>query len=354
MLARSIELAGARQGHDPLASILTQGCLMRTFTFFRRGVFVMSLVSTMWGMASPASAADLAFKAPPPPPATGLDIHGFFDAGVATDFMTARGLYLIRNKPVTGIDMGLIADLYKNKGGFINKVSIYAGTYFQLSNGYHPLPAGVTNSTFSEFDWWAGGTVSFAHNWAFDAQYYEIISPQSLWFNQRNLQLTLSYDDTSWGLPVQFKPYVLGWYQLDGTPNVGGTNKNGYIQFGSNLTWDLTSTYGVKFIAPTYVSVGPKDYWKSTGCGTVATAPCAASNGGVFSTGLTAVVPVTWVPKNYGNWAIKGGFQYYHLINDGLLAAQVAFGGPGTGVVPTYADAKRDIAVGFVGIGFTF
>ncbi|HEY0220538.1 MAG TPA: hypothetical protein VGC26_12365, partial [Afipia sp.] len=159
-------------------------------------------------------AADLTYKAPPPPPATlPLDIHGFFDVGVATDFVTARGSYLIRNTPVTGIDMGLIGDVYKNQSGFINKISVYAGTYFQLSDGYHPLPLGTNESSFSEFDWWAGATIGFAGNWAFDAQYYEIISPQNLWVDQRNIQLTLSYDDTSWGLPIQFKPYVRGWYQ---------------------------------------------------------------------------------------------------------------------------------------------
>lgn len=296
-----------------------------------------------------ASAADLTYKAPPPPPATlPLDIHGFLDVGVATDFVTARGSYLIRHKPVTGIDMGLIADVYKNKSNFINKISVYAGTYFQLSDGYQPNSS--PNSSFTEFDWWAGATIGFAGNWALDAQYYEIISPQGLWINQRSIQTTLSYDDTSWGLPIQFKPYVLGWYQTAGTPNVGGAyHSGGYAQFGSNLTWDLSKSYGVTFVAPTYVSVGPKDYWRTTSCGTVLTAPCAASNGGVFSTGLTAIVPISWVPSNFGKWAVKGGFQYYHLINDGLLAQQWV-----VGTVPTFADAKRDIVVGFIGAGFTF
>lgn len=325
---------------------------MTTSTSIRHGLVAASLAFASLATAGAASAADLIVKAPPPPPATlPLDIHGFFDVGVASDFVTARGSYLIKGTPVTGIDMGLSADIYKNKAGFINKISVYGGTYFQLSDGYQPLPPGANNNdSFTEFDWWTGATVGFAGNWAIDAQYYEIISPQQLWDDQRNIQLTLSYDDTSWGLPVQFKPYIRGWYETSGTPNTGGTNKSGYAQFGSNFTWDLTKQgYGVTFVLPTYVSVGPKDYWKSTGCGTVSTAPCAASNGGVFSTGLTAVVPVTWIPKNFGSWSIKGGFQYYHLINDGLLAQQVA-----VGTATSYATAKRDIVVGFGGVGFSF
>jgi hypothetical protein len=60
-------------------------------------------------------------------------------------------------------------------------------------------------------------------------------------------------------------------------------------------------------------------------------------------------VPITWIPKNYGNWTVRGGFQYYHLINDYLLQGQV-----NTGVAANYAAAKRDIVVGFGGIGFNF
>lgn len=323
---------------------------MNIVTWTGNGLFAAALALASTGGAA---AADLPTAKEAPAPLlteAPLDIHGFVDIGVGSDFVTARGSYLIKGMAVTAIDNGLILDVYKNKTGFINKVSVYAGTYFQLSNGYHP----ATSGSFSEFDWWTGATVSFANNWAFDAQYYSIVSPEGLWVDQQNLQFTLSYDDTSWGLPIQFKPYVLGWYQMAGSPNTGGKNQSGYVQLGSNLTWDLTKKYGVKFIAPTYISFGPSDYWKSSGCGLLSTSPCSASSAGLFSTGLTAVVPVTWVPKNYGSWSVKAGFQYYHLINDGLLAQQVAFDGPGSGVVPTYGDAKRDIVVAFGGVGFTF
>jgi hypothetical protein len=52
----------------------------------------------------------------------------------------------------------------------------------------------------------------------------------------------------------------------------------------------------------------------------------------------------------------------YHIINDALLAAQQAgqvVPGPqlalvGTGVVPFFPQAKRDVAVFSTGFGFTF
>jgi hypothetical protein len=81
----------------------------------------------------------------------------------------------------------------------------------------------------------------------------------------------------------------------------------------------------------------------------LSTAPCELSSAGVFSTGLTAKVPLAFIPKNLGNWYVKGGFQYYHLINDSLLLAQTF-----TGTATSFLTAHRDVVVGFGGIGFGF
>jgi hypothetical protein len=58
---------------------------------------------------------------------------------------------------------------------------------------------------------------------------------------------------------------------------------------------------------------------------------------------------VDWIPSRLGNWYVKGGFQYYHLINDSLLLAQTF-----VGTAPTFATAHRDVLVGMTGLGFTF
>ena len=40
-------------------------------------------------------------------------------------------------------------------------------------------------------------------------------------------------------------------------------------------------------------------------------------NWGVFTTGLTAIWDLgRWIPSNYGGWYVKGGFQWYDLINN--------------------------------------
>jgi hypothetical protein len=56
-----------------------------------------------------------------------------------------------------------------------------------------------------------------------------------------------------------------------------------------------------------------------------------------------------------GSWR-KYGFEYYHIINEALLAAQeLSAGASGISTVNgTFPQAQRDVFVGFGGIGFTF
>ena len=46
---------------------------------------------------------------------------------------------------------------------------------------------------------------------------------------------------------------------------------------------------------------------------------------------------------------VRGGFQYYHLMNDSLLLAQTL-----TGTAAFYTTAKRDTTIGFAGLSFNF
>jgi hypothetical protein len=63
--------------------------------------------------------------------------------------------------------------------------------------------------------------------------------------------------------------------------------------------------------APTWVTVGPTDFWNRNGgttnlCAPLSNQPCALSNAGVFATGLTGKTPLDfWIPKRLGNWYVK-------------------------------------------------
>ena len=135
----------------------------------------------------------------PPAPATPfvLDVHGFFDTSFKNDYITPRGLLVTNTGLTTQVLGGLVLDIYKDKTGFINDVSIYGGVWNDLWSKQHDPHVGPWN----EFDWFIGVDVKFAQNWKFGVQYIEFVPPAADLITsfpriERNVEFSLSYDDT--------------------------------------------------------------------------------------------------------------------------------------------------------------
>ena len=317
---------------------------------------------------SVATAADLMpLKVKAPPPAVPLDIHYFADVTFLNDYITPRGLLVHNTGLATQILTGISMDLYKDKMGFINDVSVNGGAWSDLWSEQHDVHV----DSWNEFDWWVGMNVTFAQNWTFGVQYIEFIPPAadlstSFPAIEHNMEFSLAYDDTGWGWPVPIHPYVKLFYELQGPSTVvfGKAGQTYDVEIGIVPTYDAKKATGMPlvFTAPTWITVGPTSYWnKNDGttdkCGTLSTAPCALSNEGVFTTGLQAKLGLdAIVPKRLGNWYVKAGGRYYRIINDELLAAQEATGAAGgaAGVAGTFPNAHRDVGVVYAGLGLGF
>ena len=312
----------------------------------------LSLAVAAFG--SGASAADMpSFKMPPPPPpAPTLDIHGFFDVTFANDYITPRGLLVTNSGLTTQLLSGLVFDLYKNPNGVVNNFNVYAGVWNDMwSKQDHPQVG-----SWNEFDWFVGFGVGFAQYWKVGLQYIVFLSPPGAFRQERNLELAVSFDDGALtGSAFSVNPYVKVFYAISGDSTVvvgkqGGTYD---VEIGMLPALALKRINGVPLTitAPTWVTVGPTSYWNNgaTGCGTVASAPCSLSNAGVVTTGLQGKLALDAIPSRLGNWYIKAGFQYYHLINDSLLLAQTF-----TGTAGSFQTAHRDVWVGYSGLGFNF
>jgi hypothetical protein len=324
------------------------------------GFLAVALAGLLVAGSGPASAADLKLKAPPPPPPEPLDIHGFVDVTITNDYITPRGL-LVNNKGLTTqYLMGLVLDVYKDKTGFINDISFTGGIWNDLWSLQHDPLVGP----WTEFDWWLGTNVVFAKDWTFGVQYIEFIPPSPLSFpgTERNVEFSLAYDDTSWGWLVPFHPYVKLFYAAQGPSTVVLGNRGGTydVELGVVPTYDAKKATGipVTFTFPTWVTVGPTNYWNrndgtTNACGPLSASPCSLSNAGVFSTGIQGKLALdAIVPKRLGSWYVKAGARYYHIINDALLAAQEFTGSAGPPA--TFPNTHRDVGVVFAGAGFGF
>lgn len=311
-----------------------------------------ALSITSAGFASHARAADMPVKAVPViGPSAPLDVHGFVDYTIASNRVTGGGLYLYPRGTLSQINGKVSLDLYKDPTGFINSVSIYGGVWNEF---WSNAPAGTRS--WQEMDMYAGVSFGFAKSWNLTTEYVSFNFPTGL-PTASNYVFTLGYDDSGWGLPVAFNPYVTLFYNgAGGSTVVYGKRSGGYrVTVGVSPSFTPFKGVPLSLTVPISYVFGPSDFWNRADgttnvCGTTGTLPCATSSSGMFSAGLQAKYSLeSVIPKRLGNWYVKGGVQYYHIYNEALLAGQVA-----TGAVTSYANAKRDIAVWSTGVGFSF
>lgn len=280
------------------------------------------------------------------PKIEGSAIHGLLDIAFKNDYITPRGLLVTDTGLTIQVLSILTLEVYKDKDPctFINNLSLVGGGWNDIWTVQHDPYVGPWN----EFDWFAGFVITFDQNWKLATQFLEFLSPPHHFKTERNLESTLSYDDSKWNLPIVFNPYAKFFWAISGdsTVVVGKHGHTYYVELGITPTLDL-NRYGIPTVitSPTWITIGPAQFWN----GSILGIKKEKSHFGVFSTGLTAKTPLTWIPTAFGNWYFSINVQYYHLINDNLLKAQTF-----TLILDSIKDAHRDIGVVNGGIGFEF
>jgi hypothetical protein len=217
----------------------------------------------------------------------------------------------------------------------IDDISLVAGIWNDLDSTQHSTTVGPWN----EFDWFAGANFEIEKAWTLGVTYIEFLSPPGNFSTERNIEFSLKYADSPFLGPITLHPYAKLFYQIAG-PSVVVTGKGAGtfdIELGAVPTLDLHPwAIPATLTAPTWVTVGPSDFWGGGG------------NVGVFSTGVTATMPLDFVSKAYGAWDFHFGGQYYNEVNNQLLVAQQLLGTAGGG------SGHRNIVVGFAGFGMHF
>jgi hypothetical protein len=326
----------------------------------------VALVLTALGKA--AFATDMSIKAPLPSPWV-FDVHGHFDFTTVNTRVTGGGLLLYNTDSFViqpGVDLSL--EIYKNPANFINGFSLFGGVWNENITDPHGFQALFRH--WQEMDWWIGVTFGFAQHWTFSAQHLEFLFPwDGTIFNDL---FKLSLDDSYLGGPVALNPWIQMFYtERGGSAVILGRKSNiEHFAIGIAPAFVLMKSAGIPLTIslPTWIDFGPSGFWNRNDgttnfCGPTSSAPCPLSDLGYFTTGLQANYTLeSVIPKRLGTWNVHAGVQYYHIINDALLAAQIA--GPagvapetslvGTGVVQFYPQAKRDVAVLNGGFGFSF
>lgn len=279
--------------------------------------YAIAAIATL-GLGLGVGAATPAFADAAP----GSAIHGFMDLSVKTDYITPRGLLVHDDGQALQIVNGLVF-------GLTPDTSVVVGTWndININNQHDPYV-----EAWNEFDWFIGANTNIG-KWALGLQYVEFISPPNNFVTEKNAELSIVYNDGAAGDALVWKPYLKWFYAISGDSTVvlgkrGGTYD---VELGLTPTW---KTGPVVVTFPTWVTVGPEEYWGGDN-----------GNVGVASVGVNVKYPLA-IPQQFGKWYVNAGVQYYHLVNDSLVDAQVLTVGA------TKGDAN--LYVGSVGIGFGF
>lgn len=258
---------------------------------------------------------------------SGWALHGFGDISVKNDYVTPRGLVVTTGGATVHVLNGLVAI---SPGG----VAFHAGTWTDINPGYSKADGNIT--AVNEFDYFFGVDYNVLPKLNVGVEYSEFISgqPSVAFKNEHNIEFHAKYKDSP-DKGFTINPYAkLFWaaWGKSSTVVLGKAGDTFDIELGAVPT---VKTGAVTLSAPSWITVGPKTYW-GTGAN-------KDGNVGVISTGLKASIPV---PFTSGASASVYGFaQYYHLVNDNLVAAKA---------ILNSGDDSRDHVVFGAGINIGF
>lgn len=350
----------------------------------------------------PVKAAPMAAAAPPP-----LDIHGFVEFDWESTLINPHG-QVLGTHGAESMVAGLNWTVYKG-GGWINNITVgglVAADFIDGFQGVWALADPRVNGNFFDAAGQISASVTFGQYWTLRDAFTVVVSedvggigsafvggpagvphlgsgPGSGFAPLPANELKLSFNDAGlWGswLGITWNPYVSWFFEFEnfGQAAVGtnaqeqgcftcGPNRSEFF-IGIDPTVSMAKWWGVPltFKAPTYITVGPANFWTGGAGNAIGADPCTAHGApsgpcvisndgslGVFTTGLTAIWDLKFIPANYGGWYVKGGFQWYDLINNNLVISENQSVGCALNAAES-CKTSRSIWVGFVGVGVHF
>jgi len=227
-------------------------------------------------------------------------IGGLLQLDVSDHYITPRGL-TVENQGVIFQPLFLLFfDLYDGEG-FINDVSLTLGVW----NSIHTEESGADPGHWNEIDPIAGLSFGLQGGFKLDATWTAFESMTDSYDTPNNLEIKLSYADN---LTETFSinPYASYWLELNNKTTFATSDSSYYFTVGINPTFSPKGI-PVRFELPTWVMFPNEDFYGEE------------STVGLWSVGLKASTPLTFISPEFGKWFLYGKFTYYRFENDALV-----------------------------------
>lgn len=238
----------------------------------------------------------------------------------------------LRWRALTGLVEVAVADKYIYNGYVIQDQGPIVQPYFELAEEFYTgsgllTSASVTFSLFSSFQsredgathtaapghWLyetelnSGIELELAKRFTVSVQYVRFESPIDAYQPSNAIRLTLAWDDKDVSGWFALNPYIAWLAPIPFGWNDGGGN---YFEVGiaPSTTFASESRYPVTFTFPITAGFGDDSYYPGDAFGYV-------------SLGISASVPLAFLPKDFGEWRFAATGTYYRL---GLAGAELS------------------------------
>ena len=226
-------------------------------------------------------------------------ISGYAEVSVANKYMY-NGYLLESRGPVVQPYVELLGEFYTGKNFLTSvsaKVSVFSSFQFHnsgKSNMEKPI------RTWYEAEFKPGLQFVFAERLTLTACYRRYESPNRAYSPENGFELIIEYDDSA--LLGQFalhpsltwlKPFDLGADEAE---------EGNYVEFGLAPSAELAknSRYPITMTLPIAVGLGDNRYYEG-------------KHFGFASAGITAAIPLAFVPPAFGKWNFSVNVAYYRL-----------------------------------------
>jgi len=219
-----------------------------------------------------------------------------------------------------------------DNAGALTSLSLTPGIWTSIHTGPTSEPPIASNPReWYELDGYVRLSAILWEDLTTYALYTAYTSPSGAFDTVQEIALGVGYNDAKFLGPFALNPTFLVAFELDGQADAG-TEKGIYAQIGiaPGYTFFSDSKYPLSVSVPLLVGLSLKDYYEF-GTGSDPTF-------GYFSGGVTASLPLSFVPTSFGKWLVKAGVTVLYL-DDNLKAIN---------------DGDRTQVIGTVGLAFTY
>jgi hypothetical protein len=216
-------------------------------------------------------------------------------------------------QPYGEITFKLLEDL-----GPLNALGVSIGSW----NSLHGGPTGIEGGDLSqdpkmwyESDFYTRIGTTLFEDVSAGIIYTAYMSPNGRFETVQEIAFSFGYNDAKLLGPFALNPSALLAVEVKGQADAG-LHKGIYLQLGvgPGTTLFEKSQYPVTLSVPLIVGLSLKDYYERIGVGG------DDDTFGYFSWGLTASVPLKFIPARFGNWQAKGSINVLQL-GDNLQTA---------------------------------